>query len=109
MKFIVTGCAGFIGMHVAKKILENGDEVLGFDNINSYYSVKLKKDRLSILKKFKKFNRFSAITRKDNLSSIRGLKRLKFKKEGVLRKYYFDLKTKKYYDAIILSHINSKN
>ena len=55
MKFIVTGCAGFIGMHVAKKILENGDEVLGFDNINSYYSVKLKKDRLSILKKFKKF------------------------------------------------------
>ena len=62
-----------------------------------------------ILKKFNKFNRFSAITRKDNLSSIRGLKRLKFKKEGVLREYYFDLKTKKYYDAIILSHINSKN
>ena len=55
MKFIVTGCAGFIGMHVAKKILENGDEVLGFDTMNSYYSVKLKKDRLSFLKQFKKF------------------------------------------------------
>ena len=55
MKYIVTGCAGFIGMHVSKKILQNGDQVLGIDSLNNYYSVKLKKDRLSLLKKFKNF------------------------------------------------------
>tara|TARA_B100000780_G_C21087397_1_gene438122 strand:+ start:344 stop:847 length:504 start_codon:yes stop_codon:yes gene_type:complete len=59
-----------------------------------------------ILEKFKKFKRFSAITRKDNLSSVKGLKKLKFKEEGILRSYYYDLKTKNYYDALILSYIN---
>lgn len=55
MKYIVTGCAGFIGMHVAEKILKKGDTVLGVDNINNYYSQKLKLKRLEILKKYKKF------------------------------------------------------
>ena len=56
MKYIVTGCAGFIGMHVSKKILQNGDQVLGIDSLNNYYSVKLKKDRLSLLKNSKILN-----------------------------------------------------
>jgi len=59
-----------------------------------------------ILEKFKKIKRFSAITRKDNKRSVEGLKKLKFKEEGVLKSYYYDLKTKKYYDALILSYIN---
>ena len=46
MKIIVTGAAGFIGFHVTKKLLEQGHEVFGIDNINSYYDVKLKYDRL---------------------------------------------------------------
>lgn len=46
MKILVTGVAGFIGMHVAKRLLERGDEVVGVDNINDYYDVKLKNDRL---------------------------------------------------------------
>ena len=46
---------GFIGFSLAKSFLESGYEVIGIDNINNYYSVKLKNDRLSILKKFKKF------------------------------------------------------
>ncbi|MDC0968026.1 NAD-dependent epimerase/dehydratase family protein [Alphaproteobacteria bacterium] len=55
MRIILTGCAGFIGMHTAKKLLERGDEVLGIDNINDYYDVNLKKDRLKILSDFKNF------------------------------------------------------
>ena len=47
MKILVTGSAGFIGFHVTKKLLEQGHEVVGIDNINSYYDVKLKYDRLA--------------------------------------------------------------
>ena len=46
MKVLLTGAAGFIGMHAAKRLLARGDEVLGIDNLNDYYSVELKKDRL---------------------------------------------------------------
>ncbi len=49
-KILLTGCAGFIGFHVAKKLLKEGYEVVGIDNLNSYYSVSLKKDRLKMLK-----------------------------------------------------------
>jgi len=46
MKFLITGTAGFIGYHLAKKLLERGDEVVGIDNINDYYDVNLKLSRL---------------------------------------------------------------
>ncbi|GEQ37776.1 UDP-glucose 4-epimerase [Tetragenococcus halophilus] len=46
MKVLVTGTAGFIGSHLAKKLINQGYEVVGVDNINDYYSVQLKKDRL---------------------------------------------------------------
>ncbi|MEE9360523.1 MAG: NAD-dependent epimerase [Hyphomicrobium sp.] len=46
MRFLVTGAAGFIGYHTAKALLDRGDEVIGFDNLNSYYDVKLKEARL---------------------------------------------------------------
>ena len=49
MKILVTGTAGFIGFHLAKKLLERGDEVVGIDNINDYYDVDLKYGRLSEL------------------------------------------------------------
>ncbi|MFN8706765.1 MAG: NAD-dependent epimerase [Planctomyces sp.] len=48
-KILVTGAAGFIGFHAATRLLDRGDEVVGLDNLNSYYSVQLKKDRLSQL------------------------------------------------------------
>jgi UDP-glucuronate 4-epimerase len=47
MKVLVTGTAGFIGSHVALKLLERGDEVIGLDNLNDYYDVNLKKARLA--------------------------------------------------------------
>ena len=46
MKILVTGTAGFIGFHLAKRLLERGDEVIGLDSINDYYSVDLKYARL---------------------------------------------------------------
>ncbi len=49
MKILVTGTAGFIGYHLAKKLLERGDEVVGIDNINDYYDVNLKYGRLKEL------------------------------------------------------------
>jgi UDP-glucuronate 4-epimerase len=54
-KILVTGCAGFIGFHVSKKLLEKNYVVVGLDNINNYYDPKLKIARLNILKKFPKF------------------------------------------------------
>ena len=49
MKILVTGTAGFIGFHLAKKLLERDDEVVGLDNINDYYDVNLKYARLNEL------------------------------------------------------------
>lgn len=49
MKILVTGTAGFIGFHVAQKLIARGDSVVGFDVVNDYYDVALKEKRLSIL------------------------------------------------------------
>ena len=49
MKILVTGAAGFIGFHLCKRLLEDKHQILGIDNINNYYDVKLKKNRLKIL------------------------------------------------------------
>ncbi|WP_018152621.1 NAD-dependent epimerase [Leeia oryzae] len=49
MKILVTGAAGFIGMHVAERLLARGDEVVGIDNLNSYYDPALKEARLARL------------------------------------------------------------
>ena len=48
MKILVTGAAGFIGYHLVKKLVDRGDNVVGLDQINDYYDVKLKLDRLSL-------------------------------------------------------------
>jgi len=55
MKILVTGAAGFIGMHSAKKLLDEGHEVIGIDNLNDYYDVTLKEDRLKLLEGYKNF------------------------------------------------------
>jgi UDP-glucuronate 4-epimerase len=55
MRILVTGAAGFIGYHVSKKLSEK-NLVFGVDNLNNYYDVKLKLDRLKDLKNNKKFN-----------------------------------------------------
>ena len=54
MKILVTGCVGFIGFHLSKKLILNGHTVIGVDSINNYYGIKIKLDRLKILKKISK-------------------------------------------------------
>src|SRR5580692_5683851 len=49
MRIIVTGSAGFIGFHLTKRLLEQGHEVFGADNVNDYYDQTLKRDRLAQL------------------------------------------------------------
>ncbi len=56
VKVLVTGSAGFIGMHLCKSLLNDGYDVYGIDNMNSYYSTTLKKNRLSKLNEYKNFN-----------------------------------------------------
>ena len=66
MKILVTGVAGFIGMHVATRLLKDGHEVKGLDNLNDYYDVKLKLDRLKNIEAFQNFfwkSRFKRRTR----------------------------------------------
>ena len=56
MKIFLTGSSGFIGFHLSKKLLDKGHSVHGFDSMNNYYDVKLKKARYQILNKYKKFS-----------------------------------------------------
>ena len=55
-KILITGCAGFIGYHLAKKAVDSGYAVTGIDNLNDYYDVSLKHSRLDILKRLPNFN-----------------------------------------------------
>lgn len=66
-KILVTGAAGFIGFHLSKRLLDRGDTVHGLDNLNDYYEVQLKYDRLSQLKDRPDFI-FHQIDLSDNLS-----------------------------------------
>jgi len=54
--YLITGAAGFIGFHLCKRLLDDGNSVAGIDNVNSYYDVNLKLARLNILQQFSNFN-----------------------------------------------------
>ncbi len=77
MKILLTGSAGFIGFHATLYFLKRKHEVIGIDNINSYYDIKLKQARLKILEKYKKFS-FYKIDLKNNNKLLRIFKNNKF-------------------------------
>ena len=55
LNLLITGCAGFIGYHLSKRLINDGYNVLGIDNMNNYYDVKLKQNRLKLLQNHKLF------------------------------------------------------
>ena len=68
---LITGTAGFIGFHLANRLLSMGCRVLGVDNLNDYYDVNLKKDRLAILEKYPDFSFFRTdLSDLDELTTI---------------------------------------
>ena len=56
INLLLTGCAGFIGFHLARRLLEEGRPVVGLDNLNPYYDVRLKEDRLKLLQRYDRFS-----------------------------------------------------
>ena len=109
MKILITGVAGFIGFRLAEKLLKKGHFVIGLDNLNNYYSVKFKIERLKILEDYKLFN-FKKINL-NNKQSINYLK--KIKKIDVI--YHFAAQAgvrytlsnpEKYFNDNIISFIN---
>ena len=80
MNTLVTGCAGFIGFHVVLKLIEENVNLVGIDSLNSYYDIKLKKNRLNYLKKKNKNFKFYKI----NLCNLNDVKK-------IFKKYKFDL------------------
>ena len=60
MKILITGACGFIGFHLANQLLKSGNLVYGIDNLNNYYDVSLKRNRLNLLLESKNFKFFNA-------------------------------------------------
>lgn len=82
MRVLVTGAAGFIGFYLSKALIEKGDEVIGIDNLNDYYDVHLKHDRLSILNRHENAKNFKFI--KLSLENKEGIEKL-------FNEYNFDI------------------
>ena len=79
MKILITGSAGFIGFHISKLFLQKGHSVIGVDNLNRYYDIKLKKARNKILLNYKKYN-----FKKININSTQKI-------SSIFKKNKFDL------------------
>lgn len=80
MAILVTGAAGFIGFHVCQKLLALNEEVIGIDNINDYYDIKLKESRLAQLKRSGEF----VFYRKD-ITDLESLKRIAIEHHNISR------------------------
>ncbi len=76
-RILVTGAAGFIGFHLARRLLDRGDRVFGLDNLNDYYDVKLKQDRLAQLEGHERFQ-FERIDLADRAATVKLFEREPF-------------------------------
>jgi nucleoside-diphosphate-sugar epimerase len=79
MKVLVTGAAGFIGFHTAKQLLERGETIVGLDNFNDYYDVRLKEARAALLEPYDNF-RMARISLEDRAAMEALFAREKFDK-----------------------------
>ena len=109
MAILVTGAAGFIGFHLSLSLLNNRRQVIGIDDLNDYYDVKLKKDRLSILKKKNNFY-FHKVSLENKLSLKKLFNKYKFTHVINLAAYagvrHSLLKPQDYIDANITGFLN---
>ena len=79
MNILITGCAGFIGYHLARKLINKNNHVIGIDNLNNYYDRNLKINRIKNLKSLDKKNfKFLKIDIKDSKKLFKKLKNFKF-------------------------------
>jgi len=70
-KYLITGGAGFIGFHLSLRLLQQGATVVGFDNMNDYYAVSLKEDRLHILQEYPKYRFYKGdLANKEEVESV---------------------------------------
>ena len=76
MKILITGCGGFIGFHLSKRLLKEGHNILGIDNLNNYYSQSLKRDRIEILNQESNKNNSKFIFKKINLENKEVIKKI---------------------------------
>ena len=79
MTILITGSAGFIGYHLTKKLLKSKIKIIGIDNLNSYYDIKLKKARLEDLKKLSKRENVDFIFFQENIENYEEIEKI-FKK-----------------------------
>jgi len=108
---LITGCAGFIGFHVTKKLLEKNYICVGIDNINNYYDQNLKKERLKVLKTYDNF-----IFKKVDLSKTIDFNKLKNNSFSIVInlaaqagvRYAFE-KPHKYVNSNIIGFLNLMN
>ena len=71
MKILVTGSAGFIGFSLCEKLLQKGENIIGIDNHNNYYDIKIKDARLDILLKYSNYQHYKIdISDKKSLEDI---------------------------------------
>lgn len=112
MKVLITGCAGFIGFSIARYLLEKNIKITGIDNFDKYYSVKLKKKRISILNQNKLFS-----FKKLNLTNRNSLKKF-FKKKNFDYVFHFAAQAgvrfsiiapEKYIDSNVVGFFNLLN
>jgi len=85
MKILITGTAGFIGFHLAKRLIERGDEVVGLDNINDYYDVNLKYGRLKVTGIEKEDIEYGKITKSKTYSNYKFIKLNLEDKENIFK------------------------
>ena len=88
-KILITGAAGFIGFHLCKRLIKDGFSVIGIDNLNSYYDVKLKNDRLKLLFEYSKSNNNNFIFEKADIQDDDLLKSLFMIANILLTKYLY--------------------
>ena len=99
--YLITGAAGFIGYHLSKRLIEAGARVIGFDNMNDYYDVSLKEERLRLISKAVEDAKKSAVKNAD--SSVESCGSFVFIKGDLKNKDEVDKAFKEYKPDIVVN------